>query len=84
MRGVRALGFGPYATEDVIRLANNGVDVATFEALKAVSGTAAPAEHAIQFRQNGVTMRTVTEAERQGFKGLTFEQVLKLHRAGVI
>jgi len=84
MSGIRALGFGPYAAEDVIRLAHNGVDVATFEALKAVAGTSAPVEHAIQFRQNGVGMSTVREAERQGFKNLTFEQFLKLHRAGVI
>ena len=84
LQGIRALGFGPYAADDVIRLANNGVDVATFEALKAVSGPSAPVEHAIQFRQNGIGMSTVREAERQGFKDLTFEQFLKLHRAGVI
>ena len=58
--------------------------IATFEALKAVAGVSAPAEHAIQFRQHGVTMQTVREAEKQGFKGLTVEQVLKLHNAGVI
>jgi hypothetical protein len=84
MRDVRALGFGPYAAADVIRLAHNGVNVETFEALKAVSGVSAPAEHAIQFRQNGVTTNTVREAQQQGFKDLTFEQILKLHRAGVI
>ena len=84
MRGIRALGFGPYAAEDVLRLTHNGVDVESFRALQAVSGVSAPAEHAIQFRQNGVTTGTIREAERQGFKGLTYEQVLKLHRAGVI
>jgi len=84
MRRIRALGFGPYPVEDVIRLRHNGVDVATFEALKEVSGPAAPAEHAIQFRMFGVTPETVREAHHQGFNGLTYEQILKLHKAGVI
>jgi beta-lactamase regulating signal transducer with metallopeptidase domain len=82
MLRIRGLGFGPYSVADVIRLRHNGVDASTFEALKEVG--AVSVEDAIQFRQSGVTMHTVREARRQGFSNLTADQLLKLHRAGVI
>ena len=82
MLRIRGLGFGPYAVADIIRLRNNDVDASTFEALREAGGTTV--EHAIQFRQNGVTMQTIREARSQGFPNLTVEQILKLHRSGVI
>jgi beta-lactamase regulating signal transducer with metallopeptidase domain len=81
---IRTLGFGPYTTNDVVRLRQNGVDAGTFEALLAAGMPAAGVDEAIEFRQNGITAERILSMKRQGFTGLTLEQILKLARGGVI
>jgi hypothetical protein len=55
-----------------------------FEALKESGYTKIDAHQAVEAQQNGLTAKSLRNLREQGFKGLTFEQVVKLCRAGVI
>jgi DNA-binding Xre family transcriptional regulator len=42
------------------------------------------AHQAVEAQQSGLSAKSLRNLREQGFKGLTFEQVIKLCRAGVI
>jgi beta-lactamase regulating signal transducer with metallopeptidase domain len=84
MGRIRALRFGPYSSSEVIRLRQNGVDAATFAALKEAGADRAGVADAIAFRQYDVTVDRIRDMKRQGFDSLSAEQILKLRRAGIM
>jgi beta-lactamase regulating signal transducer with metallopeptidase domain len=84
MTRIRALGFGPFAADDVVKLRDHGVTYTAFEALKEAGISAVTVEDAIQIQQNGVNAPSIRSMKDQGFNHLSLEQIIKLRRAGVI
>lgn len=84
MGRIRALGFGLFTADEVIKLRQHGVEAATFEALKEAGADRAGVSDAIEFRQYDVTTNRIRDMKQQGFNNLTLEQILKLRRSGVI
>jgi hypothetical protein len=84
MGRIRALGFGPFSADEVIRLRQNGVDDETFEALKEAGADHAGVQDAVAFRQDDVTVDRIRDMKQQGFDHLSVAQILKLRRAGII
>ena len=83
---IRALGFGPFTTGEVINLRHHGVAAPTFEALREAGAGAdrAGVRDAIVFRENDVTTDRIRDMKRQGFDNMSLEQILKLRRSGII
>ena len=73
-----------FRSEQLIDLHNNGVPPGLFEALKESGYTKVDAHQAVEAQQSGLSAKSLRNLREQGFKGLTFEQVIKLCRAGVI
>jgi hypothetical protein len=81
---IRALGFGPFSSDEVVRLRQHGVDASTFLALKEAGADRAGVADAIAFRENDVTAERIRDMKLQGFDNLSIGQILKLRRAGII
>jgi len=81
---IKALGFGPFTTGDIIKLGDRGVGAASFEALREAGLDHAGPSEAIAFHDNGVTADGIRSMKRQGFTDLSLEQILKLRRGGII
>ncbi|BDC52886.1 hypothetical protein F183_A52010 [Bryobacterales bacterium F-183] len=80
---IHSLGFGPYSTDEVIDMANHGVRPDFFRSLKQYGITKISAREAMEASQHGLNGESMQEARKYG-PNLTFEQILKLKRAGVI
>lgn len=80
---IHSLGFGPYEAGEVIDMSQHGVRPEFFRGLKEHGITQMTARHAIEAARNGLSPKALDEARRYG-PNLSFEQILKLKRAGVI
>lgn len=83
VREIHSLGFGPYSTEEVMDMANQGVRPEFFRSLKEYGIGHISAAQAKEAAQHGLNGHAMQEARKYG-QNLTFEQILKLKRAGVI
>jgi beta-lactamase regulating signal transducer with metallopeptidase domain len=80
---IHAMGFGPYDKREVIEMANNGVRPQFFQSLKQYGISRISAREAIEAARHGLNGKSMDEARKYG-PNLSFEQMLKLKRAGVI
>ncbi len=80
---IHSLGFGPYDLDEILQMASHGLRPDFFRGLKERGITQISARNAIDAASNGLTPRSIDEARKFG-PNLTFEQILKLKRAGVI
>ncbi|MBS1831807.1 MAG: M56 family metallopeptidase [Acidobacteria bacterium] len=80
---IHSLGFGPYGSDEVVDMARHGVGPEFFRSLKEYGIAKMSAREAIEGAQQGLNGRSIQEARKYG-PNLTFEQILKLKRAGVI
>jgi beta-lactamase regulating signal transducer with metallopeptidase domain len=80
---IHSLGFGPYTDREVVELASHGVRPDLFRSLKENGIPQISAKDAMEAAASGLTGRSLVEARKYG-PNLSFEQILKLKRAGVI
>lgn len=80
---IHSLGFGPYSPDEVMEIASHGVRPEFFRSLKEYGIAKLTAREAIEAAQHGLNGRAIQEARKYG-PNLSFEQILKLKRAGVI
>ena len=84
MGRIRALGYGPFESDEITKLRDQGVKLSAFEALKEAGIEQAGVHDAVQVQENGISAGNIRSARTQGFANLTLEQIIKLRRAGVI
>jgi len=80
---IHGLGFGPYDLREVTEMASNGLRPSFFRGLKERGISSISARDAIEAARHGLTPQSIDEARKYG-PNLSFEQILKLKRAGVI
>lgn len=80
---IHSLGFGPYDAGEAIDMSQHGIRPDFFRGLKEHGITQMSARHTIEAARNGLSPKSLDEARRYG-PNLSFEQILKLKRAGVI
>ncbi len=80
---IHSLGFGPYDAGEAIDMSQHGIRPDFFRGLKEHGIAQMSARHAIEAARNGLSPKSLDEARRYG-PNLSFEQILKLKRAGVI
>jgi beta-lactamase regulating signal transducer with metallopeptidase domain len=82
---IHSLGFGPFTTSEAIDLQRHGaLRPDLFAALKESGYTKLDAHQAIAAQNSGLSPDSLRNLRAQKFTSLTFEQLLKLKRAGVI
>jgi beta-lactamase regulating signal transducer with metallopeptidase domain len=80
---VHSLGFGPYNESEILEMTRHGLRADFFRSLKENGIQQISAENALEAARHGLTARSIVEARKYG-PNLSFEQILKLKRAGVI
>ena len=80
---IRALGFGPYTDQEVLDMSVQGIRTEFFRGLKDNGIPQISANDAMSAASHGLNAKSIVEARKYG-ANLTFEQILKLKRAGVI
>jgi beta-lactamase regulating signal transducer with metallopeptidase domain len=80
---VQRLRFGPYTTRQIIEMSNNGVRAEFFQMLHDNGVKQIDAREVVEARVHGLSDASLREARRYG-PNLTFQQIIKLKRAGVI
>jgi beta-lactamase regulating signal transducer with metallopeptidase domain len=80
---IHSMGFGPYDKREVIEMTHNGVRPQFFQSLKQYGITKISARDAVEAARHGLNGKSMDEARKYG-PNLSFEQMLKLKRAGVI
>ena len=80
---IHSLGFGPYNEREILEMTSHGLRTEFFRSLKENGISQISAQDATEAARHGLTGRSIVEARKYG-PNLSFEQILKLKRAGVI
>lgn len=80
---IHSLGFGPYNEGEILEMTRHGLRAEFFRSLKENGISQISAQNATEAARHGLTGRSIVEARKYG-PNLSFEQILKLKRAGVI
>jgi hypothetical protein len=70
--------------DEIVTMSRSGIGAETFETLKEAGLSTACVEDAQKVKTNGITPDHVRAVRSQGFANLNLDQIVKLHRAGVI
>ncbi len=80
---IQRLKFGPYTARQIIEFSNNGVRAEFFQMLRDNGVQQIEPRDVVEARVHGLSDSSLREARRYG-PNLTFQQIIKLKRAGVI